>query len=86
MFRFNFLVASIWQVRIKMSARPSNAGSSICVPIDSLREAATIKEVETYLLALSSYPDQLERHRDLTFAQHLYNLISAEQMKTGTAQ
>ena len=59
-----------------MSARLSNSGSSICVPIDSLREADTIKEVETYLLALSSYPRQLERHPELTFAQHLQNLIS----------
>jgi hypothetical protein len=62
-----------------MSARQRNARSSTCVPIDSVREAATIKEVETYLLALSSYPDQLLRHRGLTFAQHLQNLIHQEE-------
>jgi hypothetical protein len=69
-----------------MSARLSNSGSSICVPIDSLREADTIKEVETYLLALSSYPRQLERHPDLTFAQHLQNLISQAVTKTAAQQ
>jgi hypothetical protein len=62
-----------------MSARLSNASSSICVPIDSLREAETIKEVETYLLALSSYPNQLQHHPDLTFVQHLQNLISHQE-------
>jgi hypothetical protein len=67
-----------------MSARLSNAGSSICVPIDSLREATTIKEVETYLLALSSYPNQLERHPELTFARHLQNLINQEDRETNT--
>ena len=70
----------------KMSARVSNASSSICVPLDSLREAATTKEVETYLLAVASYPDQLEVHRDLTFEQHLYNLLRAQQRTSNKAQ
>lgn len=69
-----------------MSARQRNARSSICVPINSVREAATIKEVETYLLALSSYPDQLQRHRGLTFAQHLQNLIHQEESQATAAQ
>lgn len=68
-----------------MSARLSNANSNICVPIDSLREAETMKEVETYLLALSSYPNQLQRHPDLTFAQHLQNLISHQEREEGAS-
>jgi|GraSoiStandDraft_8_1057269.scaffolds.fasta_scaffold37002_2 hypothetical protein len=67
-----------------MSARASNA--SICVPVDFLREAATTKEVETYLLAVASYPGQLEIHRDLTFEQHLYNLLHAQQRSSNTPQ
>lgn len=69
-----------------MSARVSQGSSSICVPVDSLREAATTKEVETYLLALASYADEVQLHRDLTFEQHLYNLIHAQEKKSNTAQ
>lgn len=69
-----------------MSARGSNTSSSIGVPIDSLREAATTKEVETYLLAVASYPAQLEIHSDLTFEQHLYNLLHAQQRSSHTPQ
>ena len=69
-----------------MSARASNASPNIRVPLDSLREAATTQEVETYLLAVASYPDQLEIHRDLTFEQHLYNLLHAQQRSSHTPQ
>jgi hypothetical protein len=48
---------------------------------ESSGDLATFQEVNVYMLALCSYPDQFADKPDLSFQQHLQNVIQAEQSR-----
>jgi hypothetical protein len=43
------------------------------------------RELRSYLLAIQSYGDQLASQPDLSFQQHLANIITAEYRMTGAS-
>ncbi|PYX81197.1 MAG: hypothetical protein DMG70_20420 [Acidobacteria bacterium] len=45
---------------------------------ESSEDVGTIQEVNVYMLALCSYPDQFADKPHLSFQQHLQNVIQAE--------
>lgn len=49
------------------------------------REGEVRREIETFLLALSSYPDRFAREPYLSFEQHLFRISLATPRRSATA-
>ena len=61
--------------------RPSASGLG-----RAARERDVQHEIKSFLSALVSYPDRFALEPDLSFEQHLYQLVSANQLSNSAGQ
>jgi hypothetical protein len=58
--------------------RPSTSGMG-----RAARERDVQHEIKSFLRALVTYPDRFAREPELSFEQHLFQLVAANQLATG---
>ena len=51
----------------------------VSCPVDTPRAPEGQQEIETFLAALSSYPERFARNPYLTFEQHLFSVVTTHQ-------
>jgi hypothetical protein len=51
--------------------------------LDAERELEVQQEIDSFLRAVSSYPDRFAREPYLSFQQHLSSIVTATQTSTG---
>jgi|1185.fasta_scaffold466832_1 hypothetical protein len=57
----------------------TNSDPIVSWPTDTPRAPEVQQEIETFLGALSSYPERFARNPYLTFEQHLFSVVTAHQ-------
>jgi hypothetical protein len=60
----------------KIPSRPQ-----VLWPAHTPREPQVQQEIEEFLAALNSYPERFSRNPHLSFEQHLFSVVTANQFK-----
>ena len=59
-----------------MSARTTVTGSAVPIPFEYLGASDVIQDLKAYFVAVYSYPDHFAEHPELTFQEHLLNVMA----------
>lgn len=59
-----------------MSARTTVTSSAVPIPFECHGTSDVSQDLKAYVLAVDSYPDHFAEHPELTFQEHLLNVMA----------